>query len=204
VRALVYVVGASVDGFIAGPAGEVDFYPVTDDVVALLAGELADTLPAHVRAQLGVPGAPRRFDTVLMGRATYEPALAVGITSPYAPLRQLVVSRTLDDAPDPEVEIVRGDPVAVVRALKAEPGGDILLVGGGQLAGALLGEVDELVVKVYPVLAGAGVPLFTAPFTPTALTLTGSRVLERGTVVLTYAVQHPGTTNGTPVPGVSC
>jgi len=190
VRRLVYVVGASVDGFIAGPAGEVDFYPVTEDVVAMLAGELADTLPAHVRAQLGATGPPERFDTVVMGRATYEPALSVGITSPYAPLRQLVVSRMLDDAPDPEVEIVRDDPVGRVRALKAEPGRDILLVGGGQLAGALLGEVDELVVKLYPVVAGTGVPLFRAPFTPTALALVGSRVLERGTVVLSYDV-HP-------------
>ena len=188
-RRLVYVVGASVDGFIAGPSGEVDFYPVTPDVVALLAGDLADTLPAHVRAQLGVVGPPQRFDTVVMGRATYEPALAVGLTSPYAPLRQLVVSSTLPDPPDAEVEIVPDDPLGAVRALKAEAGRDILLVGGGRLAGTLLGEVDELVVKLYPVVAGAGVPLFTAPFTPTALTLTGSRVLERGTVVLTYDVR---------------
>ena len=97
-----------------------------------------------------------------------------------------LVSRTLPDAPDPEVEIVRDDPVAAVRALKAEPGRDILLAGGAQLAGTLLGEVDELVVKLYPVVAGAGVPQFTAPFTPTALTLTSSRVLERGTLMLTY------------------
>jgi dihydrofolate reductase len=188
VRKLVYVVGTSVDGCIAGPEGEVDFYPVTEDVLALLAGELADTLPAHVRSVLGVQGPPERYDTVLMGRATYEPALAVGITSPYAPLRQLVVSRTLGDAPDPEVEIVRDDPAALVRKLKAEPGRDLLLVGGGRLAGALLPEIDELVVKLYPVVAGTGTPLFTAPFTPPALTLTGTRVLDRGTVVLTYAL----------------
>ena len=188
-RRLVYVVGASVDGFIAGPGGEVDFYPLTPDVLAVLAGDLADTLPAHVRAQLGVAGPPQRFDTVVMGRVTYEPALAAGITSPYAPLRQLVVSSTLDDAPDAEVEIVRDDPVAAVRALKAEPGRDILLVGGARLAGALLTEIDELVVKLYPVVAGAGVPLFTAPFTPTALALTSSRVLEHGTVVLRYDVR---------------
>jgi dihydrofolate reductase len=185
----VYVVGASVDGFIAGPGGEVDFYPLTPDVLAVLAGDLADSLPAHARAQLGVAGPPQRFDTVVMGRVTYEPALAAGITSPYAPLRQLVVSSTLDDPPDAEVEIVRDDPGAAVRTLKAEPGRDILLVGGARLAGALLIEIDELVVKLYPVVAGAGVPLFTAPFTPTALALTSSQVLERGTVVLSYDVR---------------
>ena len=185
-RRLVYVVGATVDGFIAGPAGEIDFYPLTDDVIALLATELADTLPAHARTQLGATGPPQRFDTVVMGRATYEPALELNITSPYAPRRQLVVSQTLNDAPDPEVEIVRGDPVAAVRAVKAEAGGDILLVGGGRLAGTLLAEIDELIVKLYPVVAGAGVPMFAAPFTPTALALRRSQVLQRGTVVLTY------------------
>jgi dihydrofolate reductase len=190
-RKLVYVVGATVDGFIAGPAGELDFFPLTDDVVALLATELADTLPAHVRSQLGVTGPPQRYDTVVMGRSTYEPALEVGITSPYAPLRQLVVSRTLEDAPDPEVEIVRGDPVGTVRSVKAEAGADILLVGGGRLAGALLGEIDQLLVKVYPVLAGTGVPMFATPFTPTALALADSRVLQQGTVVLTYDLVRP-------------
>lgn len=187
-RRLVYVVGSSVDGYIAGPGGEVDFYPLTDDVLAMLRTDLADTLPAHVRGHFGLAGPPERFDTVVMGRVTYEPALAMGITSPYAPLRQLVVSRTLDDAPDPEVEIVRDDPAAVVRKVKAQPGRDILLAGGSRLAGALLDEIDEVVVKVYPVVAGTGIPVLTAAFTPTALTLTGHRVLERGTVVLTYTV----------------
>ena len=61
-----------------------------------------------------------------------------------------------------------------------------LLVGGGRLAGTLLAEIDELIVKLYPVVAGAGVPMFAAPFTPTALALRRSQVLQRGTVVLTY------------------
>lgn len=189
-RRLVYFIGASVDGFIAGPGHEVDFYPVTADVVTFLGEEWPDALPAHVRAQLGIEGRPQRFDTAIMGRTTYEPALVAGIAAPYAPLRHVVVSTTLPEAPDPEVEIVRDDPVAAVRALKEQPGRDILLVGGARLAGTLLGEIDELVVKVYPVVAGAGVPLFTAPFAPTALTLTASRVLERGTVVLSYDVRR--------------
>jgi dihydrofolate reductase len=197
VRRLVYVVGASVDGFIAGPAGEIDFYPVTDDVVALLATELAETLPARVRTQLGVAGAPQRFDTVVMGRATYEPALAVGITSPYAPLRQLVVSRTLGDAPDPEVEIgARGSRGGRARA-QGGSGPRRPARGRGPAGRRADGEVDELVVKIYPVVAGSGVPLFDSPFRPTALTLTSTRVLERGTVVLTYGLR--AATNGTVV-----
>ena len=70
------------------------------------------------------------------------------------------------------------------------PGRDILLLGGARLAGALQGEIDELIVKLYPVVAGSGVPLFSGAFAPTALTLTATRVLERGTVVLSYTLRR--------------
>jgi dihydrofolate reductase len=63
----------------------------------------------------------------------------------------------------------------------------ICLMGGAQLAGTLLPEIDELVIKVYPVVVGAGIPLFTTAFSPTRFAHTGSRTLDSGTVVLTYA-----------------
>ena len=185
-RKLVYYVGMSIDGFIAGPEDQVDFYPVTPDVVEFLTGDFPDALPTHVRAQLGVDGPNQRFDVCVQGRVTYEPALAIGVTSPYAHLRQLVVSSTLT-TDDPAVEVVSGDVVARVRELKAEDGLDIYLVGGARVAGQLLEEIDELVVKVYPVVAGAGVPLFRADFSPTAFRLTGTKALEGGMVVLSYA-----------------
>jgi dihydrofolate reductase len=184
---LTYYVGMSIDGFIAGPHDEVDFFPVTDDVMAFIAQEYPDTLPTHVRTELGLDAADRRFDTAILGRATYEPALEIGVTSPYAHLRQHVVSRTITHSPDPAVEIVSDDPLAAVRLLKARGGRGIYLVGGSRLAGTLLPEIDELVIKLYPVVAGAGVPLFTADFTPTHFTLTGTHPLDGGTVILTYA-----------------
>ena len=57
-----------------------------------------------------------------MGRATYDPALREGITSPYAHLRQYVVSTSITDSPDPTVEIVSGDPIDKVSELKTEVG----------------------------------------------------------------------------------
>ena len=87
------------------------------------------------------------------------------------------------------MEIVSEDPLAAVRTLKAGEGKGIYLIGGSRLAGTLLPEIDELVIKLYPVVAGTGVPLFTAEFSPTLFTLVGSRVLDGGTVVLTYAKQ---------------
>lgn len=186
-RPLTYYVGATVDGFIAGPAGEIDFFAVDQDLVDLIVAEFPETLPTHVRAALGIDPENTRFDTVIQGRATYALALEAGISSPYAHLRQYVVSRSIVESPDPAVTVVPADPVARVRELKAQDGAGIYLAGGGDLAGQLLEEIDELVVKTYPVLAGAGVPMFSTGLRPTRLTLTSSRTLESGTIVLSYA-----------------
>ncbi|MFI0406944.1 dihydrofolate reductase family protein [Actinomadura sp. 3N508] len=167
-RKLVYYVGVSIDGYIAGPAGEVDFYPVSDDMMAWINERYPETLPTHIRAQVGMENAPnKRFDTLVMGLGTYQPALDIDVTSPYAHVRQYVVSTTLDEIADPSVELVR-DPAGLVRELKAEDGDkDIWLCGGGKLAAALLPEIDELIVKSYPVVAGTGVPVFAGEFRPT-------------------------------------
>ncbi|MGH4019385.1 MAG: dihydrofolate reductase family protein [Pseudonocardiaceae bacterium] len=77
----------------------------------------------------------------------------------------------------------------MIRKLKAEDGKGIWLIGGSHLAGTLLPEIDELVIKLYPVVAGTGVPLFTTEFSPTPFRLTGTRTLDSGTVILTYARQ---------------
>ncbi len=50
----------------------------------------------------------------------------------------------------------------------------------------LLPEIDELVLEVYPVVAGAGVRLFDTDFAPTAFNLVGARAFGSGAVVLTY------------------
>jgi dihydrofolate reductase len=185
VRKLVYYVGATIDGFIAAPDGSIDFFPVTPDVVDFITHDYPDTLPTHVREQLGVDVPNPNFDVGVQGRTTYQPALDIGVTSPYAHLRQYVVSATYESQ-DLAVEVISTDVVGKIRELKREDGKDIYLMGGSRLAGSLLGEIDSLVLKVYPVVAGAGIPLFTAEFTPTSFTLTGTRALENGTVVLSY------------------
>jgi dihydrofolate reductase len=185
VRKLVYYVGTTIDGFIAAPDGGIDFFPVTPDVIDFITTEYPDALPTHVREQLGVDVPNPNFDVGVQGRTTFQPALDIGVTSPYAHLRQYVVSTTYDSQ-DPAVEIISSDVVGRIRELKAEDGKDIYLIGGSRLAGSLLGEIDSLVLKVYPVVAGAGISLFTTDFSPTNFTLTGSRSLENGTVVLSY------------------
>ncbi|MGJ6961762.1 dihydrofolate reductase family protein [Streptosporangium sp. G11] len=186
-RKLVYYIGMTIDGFIAAPDGSADFFPVTQDVLDFIVEDFPDTLPTHVREQLGAHVVPNpNFDAGVQGLATYEPALRAGITSPYAHLRQYVVSTSTGESPDPAVEIISTDVAGRIRKLKAEDGKDIYLVGGGRLAGSLLPEIDALVIKLYPVVAGAGIPLFTTDFSPTPFTLTGTRPLQNGTVILTY------------------
>ncbi len=186
-RKLTYLIAVSADGFIAGPGNEVDMYPAPESYMAHLTSEYPDTLPTHGRAALGIGDAPvERFDTIVMGRATYAPALAAGITSPYAHLRQLVVSTTLPPDDHPDVEIVATDPVARVRELKAEDGLDIYLAGGGRLAGSLFGEIDEVIVKMYPIMLGAGLPMISGGFDPAPLRRVDLTTFDTGHVILRY------------------
>ncbi|GAA2614603.1 dihydrofolate reductase family protein [Actinomadura fulvescens] len=186
-RKLVYFIGTTIDGYIAAPDGDLTFFPITEDLIAYLSADYPETLPVQVREQLGIDkAANRRFDTVIQGRATYAPAAEAGVTSPYPHLRQYVVSETLTTSPDPAVDIISGDVTGKVRALKAEEGKDIFLLGGGRLAGSLLPEIDELVVKVYPVVAGSGIPMFGTGFSPIPFRLTGTRTLDGGVTVLSY------------------
>ncbi|MFF7247264.1 dihydrofolate reductase family protein [Embleya sp. NPDC008237] len=188
-RKLTYFIGATLDGFIADRDGNVDFFPVGEDVLAHLVAEYPETIPAHVAPHVGVaPDAEfRHFDTVVMGRATYEPGLRAGFADPYSHLRTYVVTGSITESPDPGVTLVAGDPVAKVRELKAEPTGKgIWLAGGARLAGSLMGEIDELVIKTYPILIGTGIPMLSGGFDVTAFTRTGGTVLAGGMSIATY------------------
>ncbi|QYC45106.1 hypothetical protein Nocox_37770 [Nonomuraea coxensis DSM 45129] len=183
-RKLVYYIGVSLDGYIAGPGAEFDFYPVSDQMAAWINERYPETVPTHVRGPAGLGDVPNKvFDTLVMGRGTYEPALHAAITSPYAHLRQYVVSTTLT-IDDPAVRVEKGDPVELVRRLKAEDTGmDIYLCGGGRLAAALLPEIDEIILKSYPVVAGAGIPMFSGTFRPTLFTPTRRESFDNGAQV---------------------
>ena len=187
-RKLVYYIAVSIDGFIAAPDGDGSVYPISEEFTAYSAAEYPETLPTHVRPMLGIADAANvHFDTVVMGRRTYEPALQIDVTSPYAHMRQYVVSRSLKESLDPAVEVVSGDVVAKIRELKAEDSDlGIYLCGGGDLAGQLRDEIDELHVKTYPVVLGAGVPMFTAEYGAQDFEVMSSRVFDNGLIFTTY------------------
>lgn len=169
-RRVVYSVASSLDGYIAGPGGEYDWIPMDTSI--------------DWKAFMG------RFDTVLMGRKTYEIALAQG-GGPSSPgTRTYVFSRTLKSADHPKVTIVAEGARKVIEDLRAADGKDIWLMGGGVLFASLLGAglVDVVEVGLVPILLGEGLPLL--PRTPlrTRLALGTTQVYPSGIIRLTYDV----------------
>jgi dihydrofolate reductase len=170
-RKVIYGAACSLDGYIVGPNGEVDWLHWSDDVAAISSAVFA------------------RIDTILMGRKTYEVAVKMGTRS-YPGAANIVFSRTLSPADWPEVTVVSDDAADFVRALQQQPGKDICVMGGGELARSLLaaGLIDEIGANVHPVLLGSGAPLLPAGSGRTALRLRESRVLEHNCVYLMYDV----------------
>lgn len=176
-RKLKYYIASTIDGFIAHEDGSFDGF--------LMTGE-------HVSDYLA---ALEKFDAVLMGRKTYEVGVKEGLTSPYPQMQQFLISRTLQTSPDEAVTLVSEGLTELVKTLKSESGKDIYLCGGGNLGATLLAEklIDEIILKVNPVVFGHGIPLFSGspqvlPTLP--LQLKNHKVYKNGLVLLTYQVLY--------------
>lgn len=188
-RKLTYYVASTIDGFIATEEGSVDFFPVGGDHGPAITAQYPETLPTKVREALGIDKRNTNFDTVLMGRKTHDFGVRTGTASPYAHLRQFVVSTTLPENPDPAVELIPKDPVAEVRELKRAPGLGIWLCGGGELAQVLLPEIDQIFLKLYPIVLGRGRSLFGAGPQlpePSRFRVITSQVFEDGVAFVKY------------------
>ncbi|HBY59311.1 MAG TPA: dihydrofolate reductase [Solibacterales bacterium] len=168
---LVYLVAATLDGQIAEGDGTFGCFNLVGDA------HHADYLASL-----------QEFSSVVMGRKTYEVGLRAGVTDPYPGLDTYVCSRALLAAPHPRVRLVSEDPSAFVRDLKQTEGNGIYLCGGASLAGQLLaaGLIDEIRVKLNPLLIGAGIPLFAAVPAPRLLKLTATKAYPNGVLLLTY------------------
>ena len=173
-RKIVYSVAMSLDGYIAGPNGESDWIVMDPEI------DFASMMA--------------RFDTFLMGRRTFEATQAMGGGGGSMPgVSTVVVSRTLRKEDHPHLTIISDDVGGAVSRLRAGPGKDIWLFGGGSLFRSLLdlGLVDTIEVAIIPVILGSGIPLLPARSQRTALQLVGSKTYKStGTVTLEYAVQE--------------
>lgn len=191
-RELIYYVACSVDGFIAHTDGSFDGFLQEGEHIAGLAETFPETFPAHFRDVLGIQGENKHFDTVLMGRKTYEVGLRVAIANPYPQMKQYVFSRSMETSPDVNVELISTDAAGFVKNLKQETGKHIWLCGGADLAVNLFSEnlIDELILKVNPFLMGSGIPLFAGVVKQTSLELCDSKIYDNGVLVLYYRVKN--------------
>ncbi len=170
-RKVIHFVAMSLDGYIAGPEGEVDWLFMDQDY--------------------GMKRFFASIDTALIGRKTFEFMLGQGMRS-YPGASNYVFSRTLRADDHPEVNLVSENAAATVAALRAREGKDIWLVGGGGLLRTLLDAelVDELVVAVHPVLLGRGIPLLPPREAAVPLDLARVEPYDTGLVTLHYGVRH--------------
>lgn len=162
-------VAMSLDGFIATPDGGYDWIPMDPEI------DFAELF--------------RDFDTVLMGRKSYEAAVAQGQAG-MPGMQAIVFSRSLRQEEHPAVRISAA-PADEVRRLRSQPGKDLWLFGGGELFRSFLEQrlVDQLEVAVVPVLLGAGLPLLPGGALRSQLTLVSHRLYRTtGTMLFTYSV----------------
>ena len=169
-RRIRYQVAMSLDGYIAGPKGEADWIIMDPEIDFSAMFE--------------------QFDTFLLGRRTFE-AMGRGGQGGSPGVKTFVFSRTLRQQDYPKVTIVAEGAQETVAALRAGPGKDIWLFGGGSLFRSLLdaGLVDTVEVAIVPVLLGEGVALLPPPAKRTKLKLTGHKVYQTGIVSLEYSVR---------------
>jgi dihydrofolate reductase len=106
-------------------------------------------------------------------------------------MKTIVFSRTLRQEDHPQVTIVANNQQETLVALKASPGKDIWLFGGGSLFRSLAkdGLVDTVEVRIVPILLGAGVPLSPDPKNRIKLALTAHKVYKSGIVSLEDAIK---------------
>ncbi len=170
-RRIRYQVACSLDGYIADNTGTTGWIVKEPEIDF---GALFD-----------------QFDTLLMGRATYE-ELAKDADGFWGKT-VLVFSHTLRQEDHPQVTVVSNDAQAKLEQLRSLPGKDIWLFGGGKLFQSLLamGCVDTVEPAIIPILLGEGTLLLPTPAVKRMLTLTSHRVYPSGIVWLEYTVRPP-------------
>ena len=169
-RRIRYQVACSLDGYIAGPDGEFDWIVADPDIdfAALWA----------------------QYDTLLMGRKTFA-AMPEGDGTPG--ISVYVFSNSLEQEKVRNATVVRSDDIAAtIKQIRAKPGKDIWLYGGGELFRTLwdLGEVDTVEPAIVPILLGDGVPFLPTPAQRRKLELRSHRLYKKsGIVLLEYDVR---------------
>jgi len=174
-RKIIYYVATSLDGFISGPNEDISAFVSDGNGVQKYLDEL------------------KNFDTVIMGRNTYEFGYKFGLQAgqpAYPHMRHFIFSDTLSfDQTHELVKICKKD-INQIKALKAEAGTDIYLCGGGVFAAWLLENelIDVLKIKLNPIILGEGLRLFANSTKNCKLELLESAAFDHGLQINTFKI----------------
>ena len=174
-RKIIVSLATSVDGFIARPDGDVAW--------------LDRPRPK------GNYGMGAFFKTILWGRKTYDKGIAMGMKGEGMGfgrgIKNYLFSRRPRGSLLPAFEWVHEPVKAFAPRLRAQPGKDVWMMGGGEIIASFLdeGEIDEFIIRVIPILIGEGIPLLQPRHRLIRLELLGSKSFPDGVVELNYRVK---------------
>jgi dihydrofolate reductase len=182
-RKIIVMMSVSVDGFIEGPHGELDWHMVDDE------------LHNHFNEQLGAMSAFLNGRVMYQLMAEFWPTADSDLASTppmiefariWRDMPKIVFSRTLDRA-DWNTIVVRDVVPEDIRTLTAEPGGDMVL-GGADIAATFMKYdlIDEYRIYVHPIVIGQGKALFPRSDTRVDLRFAETRPFGSGVVLLRY------------------
>lgn len=184
-RKVISLMHVSLDGFAAGPNGEMDFIHMDDEIFKDVEQQLADV------------------DTAIYGPITYHMMASYWPTVPSNPnatrhdrahsawvekVDKIVFSKKLDKVEWNNTRLVRTDLAEEIARLKALPGQNLMIFGSPRLAHSFmqLGLVDEYRLTLQPVIAGAGIPFFSPLKAPDRLRLVSSKPYSSGVIGVVY------------------
>ena len=174
-RKIVVYIAISADGYIARPDGDVAW--------------LNRPRP---KGNYGMGAFLKGIDTILWGRKTYAKGIELGMkTGAFGPkIKNYVFSRHPQGSLEQGFEFVDEPIKAFVQRLRAQPGKDIWMMGGGEIIASFLdeGEIDEFSIHVIPILIGEGIPLVKPRHRSIPLKLLSTKKFPDGVVHLNYRV----------------
>jgi dihydrofolate reductase len=189
-RLFIAALQVSLDGYLQGANGEVDFVDAWDEALGLVPG--ADTAvlgggmyPGYEQLWGSVAADPRT-GAAMLGREVTEGEADYALWTQRTP--HYVLSTTLEKVGWETAHLVRD--VSDLRSLNEQPGGPVYIVGGAAVVTSLLNEglIDEVRLIVHPVILGAGKSPFAGVQEPRTLELTQTSTGRNGRVILMYRV----------------
>jgi dihydrofolate reductase len=184
-RKVIFLIHVTLDGFAAGPNGEMDWI-VYNEEVEHYAHSLHSTTDAAIYGRVTYQMMDSYWPSVLADPSSSGPALDHARW--YDSATKIVVSTTLDSVERKNTLVIRDHIAEEITKLKAQPGKDMWLLGSPSLAQTFmrLDLIDEYRINVNPVMLGRGQPLFSALDDPIKLELLEATTFKGGVTALRY------------------